>query len=187
MLIDLQLHSTYSDGYLTPTQLAKFIASRGVKAAALTDHNTVRGLDEFGRACRLLKIKPITGLELYVKLNHKKFNVLWFNFDDKNPELHNLLRLTQTIRRNRARNILKKLEKIGYKINHNKIIDKYIHYVPINHVTDDIYSIPFNRALAKKRLGIRDPREEEIVREYFYNKIKDPIFKEEVLKLKNKS
>lgn len=191
MLIDLQLHSTYSDGYLTPTELVKFIAAKGVKAAALTDHNTVRGLDEFRRACRKFKIKPITGLELYVKLNHKKFNILWFNFNDKDPELHNLLRATQIIRRNRARNILKKLEKIGYRINHNKIIDKYNHYIPLNRLVDEIYSIPHNRALTKKRIGINDPREEELIREYFYNKkigaLKEThISIERVLKLRKK-
>ncbi|MBU4375047.1 PHP domain-containing protein, partial [Patescibacteria group bacterium] len=64
MLIDLQLHSTYSDGYLTPTELAGFLAKQGVKIAALTDHNTVGGLDEFRQACRACKIKPITGVEL---------------------------------------------------------------------------------------------------------------------------
>ena len=99
MLIDLQLHSTYSDGYLTPAELVSFIAKQGVKAAALTDHNTVGGLGEFERACRARGIKPITGMELYVKLDNKKFNLLWFNFDDKNPELHKMLRAAQIRRR----------------------------------------------------------------------------------------
>lgn len=191
MLIDLQLHSTYSDGYLTPTKLAKFIAKQGIKIASLTDHNTVSGLDEFRFACKKYKIKSITGLELYVKLKHKKFNILWLNFDDKNPELHNLLRTTQIIRRNRARNILKKLEKIGYKINHNKIIDKYSHYVPINRLVDEIYSVPRNKTLTKKIMGVKDPREEELIREYFYNKkigmLKEThINIERVLKLRKK-
>ncbi len=43
MLIDLQLHSTYSDGRLTPTEAAKFAVSNNVKVASLTDHNTVGG------------------------------------------------------------------------------------------------------------------------------------------------
>jgi predicted metal-dependent phosphoesterase TrpH len=170
MLIDLQLHSTYSDGYLTPTKLVEFIAMRGIKIAALTDHNTVGGLDEFRLACKKYKIKSITGLELYVKLGHKKFNILWFNFDDKNPDLHNLLRYSQIRRRNKVRIILKKLIEAGYKINHNKIIDKYSHYIPINRLTDEIYSIGHNRAKTKKKLKIFDPREEEIIREYFFNK-----------------
>lgn len=170
MLIDLQIHSTYSDGYLTPTEAAKFLASNGVKIAALTDHNTVGGLDEFKRACRKYAVKPITGVELYAKLNHIKFNVLWFNFDDKHPELHKLLRESQQRRRGRVRNILKKLAISGYRINIDKTLDKYNHYVPINHLAGDIYSNSYNRAKTKKILGIKNPREEDIIKTYFQDK-----------------
>jgi predicted metal-dependent phosphoesterase TrpH len=55
MLIDLQFHSTYSDGYLTPTQLAQFMSKQGIKVAALTDHNTVSGINQFKKPCNKLK------------------------------------------------------------------------------------------------------------------------------------
>ncbi len=170
MLIDLQIHSTYSDGYLTPTEAAEFLASNGVKIAALTDHNTVGGLDEFRRACRKRDIKPITGVELYAKLKHIKFNLLWFNFDDKHPELHKLLRESQQRRRGRVRNVLKKLAASGYKINVDKILDKYNHYVPINRLAGDIYANGHNRAKTQKILGKKKPREEDIIKVYFRNK-----------------
>ncbi len=51
MRIDLQLHSRYSDGYYTPAQLVRFLLRHGIKAASLTDHNTVVGQGEFRRAC----------------------------------------------------------------------------------------------------------------------------------------
>src|SRR3989339_851357 len=73
MLIDLQIHSTYSDGYFTPTQLAEFMRRQGVKVAALTDHNTVGGVHEFVNACRRNGIKPVKGLDRhnhYVPINH---------------------------------------------------------------------------------------------------------------------
>jgi len=169
MLIDLQLHSTYSDGYLTPTQLVKFISDQGVKVASLTDHNTVGGLDEFRRACGKHKIKPIVGLELYVKFDFRRLNLLWYNFDDKNPELHNTLRNSQTRRRNRTRQILKKLKKLGFKIEADKILDKYNHYVPINRIIDEIYLMPANRKIINRKLRSSDPRESEIIKEYFKN------------------
>ncbi len=169
MFIDLQLHSTYSDGYLTPTQLARFMAKQGVRIASLTDHNTVGGLDEFRRICRTYKIKPIAGLELYVKLNNQRFGILWFNFDDKNPELHNILRDSQTRRRNQARTILQKLFDQGFKIDVNRILDKYNHYIPINQVVDDIYALPYNRKKIKRELGVVNPIEGEIIMEYFKN------------------
>lgn len=170
MLIDLQLHSAYSDGYLTPTETVKFVAAQGVKAASLTDHNTVGGLDEFKLACQKYKIKPITGVELYVKLNNKKFNILWFNFDDKSPKLHNLLRQTQIKRRSTVRKILNNLVDKGFKININKFLDKHTHYVPINHLVDEIWKYSSNRKRIKKELLIRNPREKEIINKFLKNK-----------------
>ena len=170
MLIDLQLHSNYSDGYLTPTEVAKFIASQGVKVASLTDHNTVGGLEEFKRACQKYKIKPITGLELYVKLKTRRLNLLWYNFDKKDSELHKILRNSQIRRRSKMRNILKKLKRKGFKIDINRMLDKHTHYTPLNHIVDDIWSVPANRKKIKKELKSKNPREGEIIGEYFYNK-----------------
>lgn len=169
MLIDLQVHSTYSDGYLSPTEVAGFLAKQGVKVAALTDHNTVGGVDEFRQACRRFNIRPIVGIELYTKLNHKKFNLLWFNFDHADPELHEILRNSQARRRSRARKILENMVANGFKININKVLDKYNHYVSLNHLIDDIWAVPANRAKIKRDLGNNKPREEEIIHYYFYN------------------
>jgi len=170
MLIDLQFHSTYSDGYLTPTELVKFISKQGIKIASLTDHNTIGGLDEFRTACKKHKIKAITGIEIYTKLNNHKFNILWYNFNDNDPELHSILRNSQLLRRKQFRILLKKLVKKGYKININKIIDKYNHYAPLNHIVDDFISVKSNFNRVKKELNLKNPREGDIIKEYFHNK-----------------
>jgi len=169
MLIDLQFHSTYSDGYLTPTQLAKILFEQGVKVASLTDHNTVSGLHEFKNACKKFKIKSITGIELYVKLGNKNFNILWYNFDDTAPELHDILRDSQRRRRELVRKILVKLKEKKFKLNPDKILDKYNHYVPINHVVDDFMAIPQNLARVKRELKKKEVREEDIIFKYFRN------------------
>lgn len=171
MLIDLQLHSTYSDGYKTPTQLVSFMKKNGVRVASLTDHNTVNGLEEFKEACRKVKVKFIPGLELYVKLKNKKFNILWYNFDCANLELHQLLRDSQRRRRGKVRTILNKLvKKERFKLNVNKIVDNYNHYVPINHVVDDLIRHPFNHRKVAKILKNNNFREIDVIREFFKNK-----------------
>src|SRR3989344_1900136 len=170
MLIDLQVHSTYSDGYLTPSELAKFLHSNGIKIAALTDHNTIGGLGEFREACKKYQIKAVSGLELYVKLNGKKFNLLWFNFNEESPELHKLLRDSQARRRGRARKILNELKSVGFSINTEKILDKYNHYIPVNHIVDDLWANSQNKLKIKRELNNPSPREEEIIRAFFYNK-----------------
>jgi hypothetical protein len=141
MLIDLQTHSTYSDGVMTPTELANFMASLNVKITALTDHNTVGGLDEFKNTCRKKGIKAINGVELYSRLGHKKFNLLWYNFDKNDPGLHDLLRYIQQKRRNKARLILNKLKKKGYEIDTEKTLDQFNHYIPINGLVYKILKI----------------------------------------------
>ncbi|MDX1593465.1 MAG: PHP domain-containing protein, partial [Gammaproteobacteria bacterium] len=47
---DLHCHSNVSDGTLTPTELVRRAAARGVRQLALTDHDTVAGLDEAAAA-----------------------------------------------------------------------------------------------------------------------------------------
>lgn len=170
MLIDLQLHSNYSDGYLTPTEVAKFIARQGIKVASLTDHNTVSGLDEFAQACKKYKIKPINGLELYAKIDSQRLNLLWFNFDKENPELHKILRDSQIRRKNQVRRFLKKFLRKNLKIKLNELLDKYTHYIPINHIINNIWSAPANRKIIKRELGLKNPGENEIIEKYFYNK-----------------
>lgn len=168
MLIDLQIHSNYSDGYLTPTQVAAFLAKQGVKAAALTDHNTVRGHGEFKQACKKFGIRPVVGIELYTKLGNKHFSILWYNFDEASPELHEMLRGSQVRRRNQIRKVLTKMMAGGFKINIDKTLDKYSHYISINHLIDDLMSVPANRRKVRSELGLRQPREEEIIHNYFY-------------------
>lgn len=170
MLIDLQLHSRYSDGYLTPTELAEFIAGKGIKVAAITDHNTVGGVYEFRKACEKLGIKAITGLELYVKLNNTRFNLLWYNFDETAPELHDLLRVSQIRRRGQMRKMLKSLVENNFSLDVNRILDKYTHYVPINHVVDDFLSVPDNHKRVTEDLKTSNPRENEVIKHYFNNK-----------------
>jgi hypothetical protein len=169
MRIDLQLHSNYSDGSLTPTELALFLSEKLVKIAALTDHNTVGGLDEFRQACEKNKIKAITGIEIYVKLNRRKFNLLWYNFDDTDPSLHRFLRLSQTRRREQMRRALLKLKKLGLNINENKILDKFGHYIPLNYIIREVKQRPDNRKKIAEQLGARSPSEEAIIKHFFKN------------------
>lgn len=192
MLIDLQVHSTHSDGYFTPKELVKFISKQGIKIAALTDHNTIAGLTEFRQACQKVNIKPINGLELYVKLKHKNFNILWFNFDEKSSELHKIIQETKSRRRAKFKQILTKLNNLGFKINIENVLAKFPdQYIPVNKVIDEIMVSPHNRRIVCKKLETKSPREEAIINEFFYNKTigrlgNSHINIERLAKIKNK-
>lgn len=62
--IDLHSHSTCSDGTNTPSELLARVAQVGIKLFALTDHDTVAGIDEAGRAANQLGVRLINGVEI---------------------------------------------------------------------------------------------------------------------------
>ncbi|MBI3744071.1 MAG: PHP domain-containing protein, partial [Chloroflexi bacterium] len=50
--VDLHLHTTRSDGTLTPTQLIDLVAGKGLKTISVTDHDSTAGLDEANKAAK---------------------------------------------------------------------------------------------------------------------------------------
>jgi len=191
MTIDLQFHSTYSDGYLAPAQLARFVAGQGVKVASLTDHNSLAGQAEFKKASAQYKIKTIPGLELYVKVGHRRINVLWYNYNAEAPELHKILLETQNRRRRNVRAKLLQLQKLGFRLEVEAILSKFPEYIPLNRLADELFASAYNQKKIKRDLGLKNPREEDLLSEYFFNKqsgaLRDAyISLERVLKLKKK-
>ncbi|GHU80830.1 phosphatase [Spirochaetia bacterium] len=65
-MVDLHTHSSASDGALNPGQLIDEAAKRGLKAIALTDHDTLRGLEEAGKEAESRGIALIPGIELEI-------------------------------------------------------------------------------------------------------------------------
>lgn len=175
MRIDLQLHSLYSDGYLTPREVVNFVARQGIKVASLADHNTLAGLSEFRIACQDKGIKPINGLELYCRHKNNKINILWYNFDEQNKALNDLLQRTQRQRVILVKRALERLKRRGFKINEEKILSKFKYYIPVNRLSEEVISNRFNynkvlREVRKKDKTVKIPREESVINELFFKK-----------------
>lgn len=169
MHIDLQVHSTYSDGYLSPEELARHLSRAEVAIAALTDHHTTMGVEEFRNACNKYNIQTITGVEIYAYHERHQFNVLWYNFDPNNEQLHSLLNESNALRKNLFRKTLHQLQKHGFDFDIDALLNKYPYYVPINHIVDDILSINQNLALVQKELSKTNIEENDIIYQYLRN------------------
>ena len=78
---DLHTHSTASDGQYTPTELVRLAKARGIEALALTDHDTLDGLDEFLQVGRENGIRVLRGIELSAK-EYRGLHILGYNFSD---------------------------------------------------------------------------------------------------------
>lgn len=92
--VDFHLHSTYSDGALSPVELAERLAADGVSFAALTDCNSVEGLSAFAEAASRHGIGTITGVELTARYGEYQADVLGYGFDPGDPGLLALLGMT---------------------------------------------------------------------------------------------
>ena len=95
--VDLHCHSVYSDGALTPREIAEALSVQCVAVAALTDHDSVDGLEEFGRMLARRDVGCITGVEITTQCGAQEAHLLAYGFDPAHPELQAVLRsLRQT-------------------------------------------------------------------------------------------
>jgi 3',5'-nucleoside bisphosphate phosphatase len=111
--VDLHLHSTASDGMLDPAALVAHVAGCGVKLMALTDHDTVAGVEPAAVAAREHGIGFVPGVEISAAWRGKALHVLGLAIDPGSPVLVRALRGQQLIREERAERIADKLQAAG--------------------------------------------------------------------------
>lgn len=83
-MIDLHMHSNFSDGYYSPAELVEQIFALGLKAAALTDHDMVDGCSEFKQAASKYNLSVLNGAELSADYSRVPMEILALNIPDKN-------------------------------------------------------------------------------------------------------
>jgi hypothetical protein len=110
-IYDLHCHSTASDGTLSPTELVQRAHQCGVTSLALTDHDTVAGLNEARAAATAAGIKLIPGIELSTSWQNKCFHIIGLGIDPEYPPLREATHNLQIMRIERAEKIADKLEK----------------------------------------------------------------------------
>ena len=115
-LIDLHVHTTASDGTLTPTEIVKYAMSKNLRAIAITDHDTVDGLEEAVDTANLLNFEVIPGIEISVEYKGSEMHILGYYLDYKAPKLLSTLARLRDFRNDRNPRIISKLQELGCKI-----------------------------------------------------------------------
>ncbi len=106
-LVDLHLHSTFSDGVLTPTELVAEAASLGLRAIALADHDNVDGIPEAHAAGQEQGVEVVTAVELSVLWEDlSDIHLLGYAFDHENAALQKALAEFRDFRAGRSERIL---------------------------------------------------------------------------------
>ncbi len=115
-MIDLHTHSIYSDGTNTPAELVAMAEERGVCALALTDHDTVGGIPKLLAAAEVTSVEAISGIELSAECDQGTMHILGYFIDHADPVLLEKIAKVQTSRGERNREILKKLNQLGFPL-----------------------------------------------------------------------
>jgi len=114
-MIDLHVHSTFSDGSLTPSELVKLALSIDLKALALTDHDTVDGIPALLSAVKEqgARFTVVPGVEVSAEVSKGTLHMLGYFIDHTNPGLKETLGRICGGRDDRNRQIIEKLQEIG--------------------------------------------------------------------------
>lgn len=113
-MLELHCHTTYSDGSLTPAELITAAVGAGVRALAITDHDTLSGWDEALTAAKPHQLEIVPGLELSTVYNNRSLHVLGFYPDA--DKLRSPLNERIAGRHRRARQMVENLAELGYPI-----------------------------------------------------------------------
>lgn len=114
--IDLHVHTTASDGTMCPRDVVSLAAMQGLKAIALTDHDTMAGLAEAGEAGELLGVTIVPGIELSTDYQGHEVHLLGYFLNPDAPQLAEYMAWVQQSRRVRNQKIVEKLQKKGFAI-----------------------------------------------------------------------
>ncbi|MGQ7957229.1 PHP domain-containing protein [Pseudomonas sp. SP16.1] len=113
MTVDLHCHSTASDGVLAPAALVARARERGVRLLALTDHDTLEGLEEAHRAAQTQGVQLVNGIELSCTWGGATIHVLGYAFASDAPALREAIEALHHGRWQRAEEIGRRLAAKG--------------------------------------------------------------------------
>jgi len=114
--IDLHLHSSCSDGTMTPTELVQEALRAGIRGIAVTDHDTVEGIDEALQEGNRQGIEVISGVEISAYLDDIPMHILGYGFRHRDAALQQNLQRIQAARNKRNDGILAKLNALGIDV-----------------------------------------------------------------------
>ncbi len=118
---DLHTHTIYSDGALSPCELVRLAKEKGLRALAITDHDSVNALPEAIECGNRLGVEIIPGLEISSDVNDTEIHLLGLFVDYENTELKKYLSFFREERFHRAKRIVKKLTAMNVEISIEEI------------------------------------------------------------------
>lgn len=120
-MIDLHVHTTASDGQYSPAQIIQKAAEKNLKAIAITDHDTVAGLEEAKAAGRELGVTVVPGIELNITFPTGEFHLLGLGIKTPSPALINIVENVIKNRNDRNAQIIAKMNEDGVPLTQEEL------------------------------------------------------------------
>ena len=127
--IDLHVHTTASDGTLTPRRTVELARKLGLAALAVTDHDTVAGLDEAMAAGRELGVETVPGVEVSAGYRDQGVHILGYFIDPAAPELTEALEWFRRERERRNEAIVDAMAADGFPLSMDRLSAAFPHAV----------------------------------------------------------
>jgi len=123
-VIDLHLHTTASDGRLSPAELVDRAARTGLTTIAVTDHDTVHAVDEVTRLGATRGMRVVPGMEITAVDNGRDVHILGYFFDHADSSLADFLSRQRGRRAARVREIGERLAALGAPVDVDVLLDR---------------------------------------------------------------
>ncbi|SFJ06742.1 PHP domain-containing protein [Thermoflavimicrobium dichotomicum] len=123
-LADLHAHTTASDGLFSPRDLVKHAHAKGLQAVAITDHDTVDGVEEARQEGEKWGIEVVPGVELSTLWHGKEIHVLGYYIETNHSHLLEKLQAQRDTRKLRNQMMIEKLNELGIPIQMDDVLKK---------------------------------------------------------------
>lgn len=123
--VDLHVHSNRSDGSLSPSDLVLEAKKKGLCAFALTDHDTVDGIDEALSTAKDSGIRLIPGIELSTEYEGKDIHIVGLLIDKEQPVFKEKLKKFVDSRTERNRKMCQRLTDAGLPLTYEELQEEF--------------------------------------------------------------
>jgi len=120
--VDLHLHTTASDGVMTPSEIVRYAKSKGLQAIAITDHDTIEGLEEGLLEGEKIGFEVVPGVEISAEYSPGSMHLLGYFLDIHDPLLKGNLDYLQKARAERNPKIIENLNRLGVRISYEEVV-----------------------------------------------------------------
>lgn len=156
---DLHIHSSFSDGCLSPEEIVKEAKDKGIKYISITDHDTISS--QYITKQNIYGINIIPGVEFSSEYKGTEIHILGYYIDVENESIKELVELLQQLRLARSRQIIKKLKDNDIFISMDDLLNQGNHVIGRGNIASELikkgyvktYKEAFNKYLMKGRLA----------------------------------